>query len=235
MLVTVCENIGITFSRAVVMYIRFYWEPRTRKHCFFASFLHKIDRTAANQIRCRGQILCHDAQKNEEEEEEEGQDDLLCFFFCSKDSSTKKVLKKRKKGKKTLTFEENWEKKKTRQSAVCRTKRRRSSAQHARTFSRSEPSVTMFTLSTSATVSSVRASRLLCVSAFSNRMAAMSPLAYVFLLARKPEGGEISFVSLAREGKGTRCDGFLGKKELELCGEKTLSCSLQVFCPVRSP
>ena len=44
----------------------------------------------------------------------------------------------------------------------------KSSAQHARTFSRSEPSVTMFTLSTSATVSSVRASRLLCVSAFSN-------------------------------------------------------------------
>ncbi len=134
-----------------------------------------------------------------------------------------------------MTFEENWENKKTRQSACVRTKRRRSSAQHARTFSRSEPSVTMFTLSTSATVSSVRASRLLCVSAFSNRMAAMSPLAYVFLLARKPEGGEISFVSLAREGKGTRCDGFLGKKELELCGEKTLSCSLQVFCPVRSP
>jgi len=44
----------------------------------------------------------------------------------------------------------------------------KASAQHARTFSRSEPSVTMFTLSTSATVSSVRASRLLCVSAFSN-------------------------------------------------------------------
>jgi len=158
------------------------------------------------------------------------------FFFLFEGLEHKKsFLKKRKKGKKTLTFEENWEKKKTRQSAVCRTKRRRSSAQHARTFSRSEPSVTMFTLSTSATVSSVRASRLLCVSAFSNRMAAMSPLAYVFLLARKPEGGEISFVSLAREGKGTRCDGFLGKKELELCGEKTLSCSLQVFCPVRSP
>ena len=100
MLVTVCENIGITFSRAVVMYIRFYWEPRTRKHCFFASFLHKIDRTAANQIRCRGQILCHDAQKNEEEEEEEGQDDLLCFFYSvrrTRASSTKKVLKKTKK------------------------------------------------------------------------------------------------------------------------------------------
>ena len=164
----------------------------------------------------------------------------MFFLLCSKDSSiehkkSKKKTKKREEEDFDLTFEENWEKKKTRQSAVCRTKRRRSSAQHARTFSRSEPSVTMFTLSTSATVSSVRASRLLCVSAFSNRMAAMSPLAYVFLLARKPEGGEISFVSLAREGKGTRCDGFLGKKELELCGEKTLSCSLQVFCPVRSP
>ena len=149
--------------RKIVLRSGFYWEPRTRKTP------HKIDRTAANQIRCRGQILCHDAQKNEEEEEE-GQDDLLCFFYSVRRTRLehKKSLKKRKKGKKTLTFEENWENKKTRQSACVRTKRRRSSAQHARTFSRSEPSVTMFTLSTSATVSSVRASRLLCVSAFSN-------------------------------------------------------------------
>ena len=114
MLVAVCENIGITFSRAVVMYkvtegidcancsLRgFYWEPRTRKHCFFASFLHKIDRTAANQIRCRGQILCHDAQKNEEEEEEEGQDDLLCFFYSVRRTRLehKKSKKNEKKGR----------------------------------------------------------------------------------------------------------------------------------------
>ena len=94
---------------------------------------------------------------------------FLCFFHFSKGRTRSKMEKQTKK-KKREDQKENWEKKKkSSPQSARRTKRRQSlSAQHARTFSRSEPSVTMFTLSTSATVSSVRASRLLCVSAFSN-------------------------------------------------------------------
>ena len=93
---------------------------------------------------------------------------FLCFFHFSKGRTRSRMEKQTKK--KREDQKENWEKKKkSSPQSARRTKRRQSlSAQHARTFSRSEPSVTMFTLSTSATVSSVRASRLLCVSAFSN-------------------------------------------------------------------
>lgn len=92
---------------------------------------------------------------------------FFCFFHFSKERTRSRMEKQtKKKGK---TKRELGEKKKSSPQSARRTKRRQSlSAQHARTFSRSEPSVTMFTLSTSATVSSVRASRLLCVSAFSN-------------------------------------------------------------------
>lgn len=90
----------------------------------------------------------------------------------------------------------------------------------------------MFTLSTSATVSSVRASRLLCVSAFSNRMAAMSPLAYVFLLARKPEGGEISFVSLVRaKEKVPDAMVFSGRKSSNCAEKKPFRVRSKSFVP----
>ena len=115
MLVTVCENIGITFSRAVVMYkvtegidcancsLRgFYWEPRTRKHCFFASFLHKIDRTAANQIRCRGQIFVPRRTKKRRRRRRGTRRPSVFFLLCSKDSSEKVVKKNEKKGRTAL-------------------------------------------------------------------------------------------------------------------------------------
>ena len=90
---------------------------------------------------------------------------MFFSLFEGKDpiENEKKTKKKREDQK------ENWEKKEFVPTICASNKEKtKSSAQHARTFSRSEPSVTMFTLSTSATVSSVRASRLLCVSAFSN-------------------------------------------------------------------
>ena len=106
--------------------------------------------------------------KKKQKKKAEGEDrDFLLFFslFEWKDSIENGKTNEKKKGRP----KENWEKKKIVPTICASNKEKtKASAQHARTFSRSEPSVTMFTLSTSATVSSVRASRLLCVSAFSN-------------------------------------------------------------------
>ena len=100
-----------------------------------------------------------------------GEEKTVTFFFCLFFTFRRKGLDRewKNKRKKKGRPKENWERKKTVPTICASNKEKtKSSAQHARTFSRSEPSVTMFTLSTSATVSSVRASRLLCVSAFSN-------------------------------------------------------------------
>ena len=91
---------------------------------------------------------------------------FFCFFHFSKErtrSRMEKQTEKKREDKKRIG-------RKKIVPTICASNKEKTkaSAQHARTFSRSEPSVTMFTLSTSATVSSVRASRLLCVSAFSN-------------------------------------------------------------------
>ena len=92
---------------------------------------------------------------------------FFCFFHFSKERTRSRMEKQTKKKRED---QKRIGRKKKIVPTICASNKEKtkSSAQHARTFSRSEPSVTMFTLSTSATVSSVRASRLLCVSAFSN-------------------------------------------------------------------
>ena len=89
----------------------------------------------------------------------------------------------------------------------------------------------MFTLSTSATVSSVRASRLLCVSFFSIRMAAMSPLAYVFLLARKPEGGGFFLCRSRAKEKVPDAMGFSGRKSSNCAEKKRFRARSKSFVP----
>ena len=92
---------------------------------------------------------------------------FFCFFHFSKERTRSRMEKQTKKKRED---QKRIGRKKKIVPTICASNKEKTkaSAQHARTFSRSEPSVTMFTLSTSATVSSVRASRLLCVSAFSN-------------------------------------------------------------------